>query len=205
MNSNNLKKIFSIENRTRYFVHAVFCLAVLSVAIFSLLVVGNKSLDKKNELAALETKKINFFESIEIKGKAVVVYDAANGKEIFSKNPDEALPLASLTKVLTAVVASGKLDDNQQIKITKEYLSTEGDSKFVVGDMWRAKDLRDFTLLTSSNDGALALAAVAGSINIPKLAESENPEMEFVKEMNAVASKIGLVHSRFYTNTVWTL
>ena len=116
------------------------------------------SLNKKNSVVIKE--KIDQFENISLKAKGVVVFDVINNREIFSKNPDMPLPLASLTKVLTAVITNEKLNNDQEIKITAEYLEPEGDSKLIVGDIWRIDDLRDFTLLTSSNDGAFALAAI---------------------------------------------
>ena len=87
---------------------------------------------------------------------------------------------------MTAIIAEGKLEDGQKIQITEEDLLPEGDSKLVVGDTWGAGDLRDFTLLTSSNDGAFALASVIKS------------EPQFIKEMNDTAEIIGLSNSKFF-------
>jgi serine-type D-Ala-D-Ala carboxypeptidase (penicillin-binding protein 5/6) len=198
MDLNNLKTIFSIENRTKYFVHVFSFLLLLSIIVFSLLIVGSRALDKKKEVVEKKDPAI-YFQNISLKGKGVVVYDIVSNKQIFSKNAEEPLPLASLTKVLTVIVASSRLSDDQKIKMAKEYLSAEGDSKFVVDDTWQVKDLRDFTLLTSSNDGALALASVAGGVaNVPRPASSENPEAQFVREMNATATQIGLTNSKFF-------
>ena len=127
-----------------------------------------------------------------------------NDKELFGKNSNEPLPLASLTKVMTAITINGKINDNQKVKITPADLKSEGDSKLVVGDTWQAKDLRDFTLLTSSNDGAFALAAVAESeqivppYNNPASTSPEELRNRFIKEMNDTASKIGLTNSKFF-------
>jgi len=85
--------------------------------------------------------------------------------------------------------------NDQAIQITKEDLSPEGDSKLVVGDTWQAKDLRDFTLLTSSNDGAFALAAIA-KIETPNSPPTD--QTEFIKKMNDTAGKIGLSNSKFF-------
>lgn len=201
MNLNDFKKIFGIENRTKYFVQVLIYLFVVSVAIFALLIIGTKSLNKKGDVATKE--KINYFENLTLEGNGIVVFDIINNREIFSKNPDVPLPLASLTKIMTVVTTNGKLDDNQKIKITKEDLGPEGDSKLVVGDSWLASDLRDFTLITSSNDGAFALAAVAKSEQIISSYNdaSTSPEElknQFVEEMNETASQIGLSNSKFF-------
>ena len=105
------------------------------------------------------------------------------------------MPLASLTKVMTAVTAYAFLSDSANVKILLEYLEPEGDSGLVVDDIWRASDLRDFTLLTSSNDGAFALAAVAESQTAEK---GGDPQAQFLKAMNNKAAEIGLSNSRFF-------
>ena len=182
VNTNNFKDFFGIEMRTKYFVRILACLCIASVIIFALFIIGSNSLNKKITVK----EKINPFQGINLEAKGVVVWDVVNKRELFSKNSDLPLPLASLTKVMTAVTADGKLEDGQEIKITKEDLSPEGDSKLVVGDIWQARDLWDFTLLTSSNDGAFALAAVAEA------------QPQFIEEMNKTASKIGLSNSKFF-------
>jgi D-alanyl-D-alanine endopeptidase (penicillin-binding protein 7) len=192
---NNFKNFFTIENRTKYFTHILIYFFIASVVVF-VLIIGNSSLDKIKNATAKE--KTNFFENLALEGKGVVVFDVINNREIFSKNPDMPLPLASLTKVMTAVTTDGKLDDNQKVKITKEDLAPEGDSKLVVGDTWKAKDLRDFTLLTSSNDGALALAAVVEAKESLTSGGLSAVKDQFIKEMNETASKIGLLNSKFF-------
>jgi len=195
---NKIKNIFSIENRTKYFVFVLVCLLTVSVLIFAILILGNQSLQKRTIVTTKE--KLNAFENITLEGKSAIVFDVINNQELFSKNPDEPLPLASLTKILTAVVTSKKLKENQTIKITEKDLSPEGDSGLVVGDIWKMHDLRDFTLLTSSNDGAFALASITEKQD-PNGSSGENQnneETEFVKEMNEVALNLGLTNSKFF-------
>ncbi len=198
---NKFKKFFDKEAMTKYFVLALVCLLIFSVLIFSLLIIGEKSLNKKNAATAIKTP--NAFEEIGLEAKSAVVWDVVGKRELFSKNPDLPLPLASLTKVMTAVTTDGKLNDGKKIKITSEDLLPEGNSGLVVGDTWLAKDLRDFTLLTSSNDGASVLAAVAESEQIIPpynnvLASPEELRNQFIKEMNSTATKIGLSNSKFF-------
>lgn len=191
---NDFKNFFNIENRTKYFVHVLLCLFAVSVSIFAIFIIGNNSLEKNKN--AVVAKKINYFENLSLEGKGIVVFDVINKREIFSKNPDVPLPLASLTKVMTAVTTDGKLGDDQKIKITENDLKPEGDSKLIVGDSWKAKDLRDFTLLTSSNDGAFALAAMVETQITSNT--STDTRSEFIKTMNQTAAKIGLANSRFF-------
>lgn len=196
---NNLKKIFEREKRTKYFIHVLVFLFFVSVLVFSLLIIGQKSLNKR-EITTV-TKTSNPFQDITLEAKGVTVLDVINNRELFVKNEDESLPLASLTKVMTALVLSAKFPNSSNIKILPEYLEPEGDSKLVVGDIWRAKDLKDFTLLTSSNDGAFALAAIAeAKENNPEgdLYTQEDLRNKFIEEMNNTASEIGLTNSRFF-------
>lgn len=180
-----------MEGRTRYFIHVLIYLLIASIALFSLLIIGGNALHQRK--APINEPAFNPFAQVELEAKSVIVWDVVNQRELFAKNPDLPLPLASLTKVMTAVTAKDLLPDNERVIITKEDLAPEGDSKLVVGDSWSAKDLRDFTLLTSSNDGALALAAVAE-------ATETNPEAKakFIEEMNSTAAKIGLNNSKFF-------
>jgi serine-type D-Ala-D-Ala carboxypeptidase (penicillin-binding protein 5/6) len=195
---NKLKKLFSIENRTKYFVFVLLCLLMASIFIFTVLILGNQALQKNKK--ALIQEKTNAFADLNLEAKSVIVFDVVNHQEIFSKNPDESLPLASLTKILTAVVFSRKLKDNQMVRINEKYLYPEGDSGLVAGDEWKASDLRDFTLLTSSNDGACALAAITEKQNTSDYSSSTqaSKETEFVTEMNKTALSLGLTNSKFF-------
>ena len=194
-----LKKIFNIETRTKYFVPVLAFLFTFSVLVFSLFLIGEKALNKK----VVPPPVANIFAEVNIEAKSAIVWDVVKNKELFSKNANTPLPLASLTKVVTAITTNGTIKEDQKIKITKEDLSPDGDSNLIVGDVWRTGDLRDFTLLTSSNDGAFALAAVtktkiANDFMKEPLSMSVDVRAEFIKRMNENASKIGLTNSRFF-------
>lgn len=192
MEENNQTAILGIEKRTKYFIHVLAGLCVISVIVFMLLVLGSKSLGEQ-EAAAVDLAP-DPFQNIELQAKGAVVWDVINHRELFSKNADLPLPLASLTKVMTALTANSKLPGSYNVKIEQQYLEPEGDSNLIAGDVWQADDLRDFTLLTSSNDGAFALAAVSEL----REGNSANSEEKFIKAMNAKASEIGLSNSRFF-------
>lgn len=192
MIKDKFKKILEIETRTKYFTHFLLCLLVTSIVSFSLLIVLETTprIKKTNQI-----KKANAFETVDLEAKSAVVWDVVNGRTIFSKNCDEPLPLASLTKVMTAITATKEIDTNQKVKITPEDLSPEGDSNLIVGDTWRASELRDFTLLTSSNDGAYALASVIKANHNNQITNTDD---DFIKNMNDNASDIGLSSSKFF-------
>jgi len=64
---------------------------------------------------------------------------------------------------MTAIVALEMLPEETVVTIQKEDVAQEGDSGLLVGERWRLADLLRYILTTSSNDGASAVATVAGS------------------------------------------
>ena len=133
-----------------------------------------------------ETKIISPFEKIFIDAKAVFVYDITASKTLYAKNQDERLPLASLTKVMSALVASELAPSNKIITITREAVATEGDSGLYIGERWYLKDLIDFSLISSANDGVKAIA-----LNFDN----------FVNQMNIRANTIGMKNTYFINET----
>lgn len=129
-----------------------------------------------------------------ILGRSAYVYDIVSGKTLYEKNSDAQLPLASLTKIMTALVAYRALPKDTVVVISKEALLPEGSSGFEVGERWHIKDLIDFTLITSSNDGARALALTVES-------GTENPLDAFTKRMDALSHQIGLSQTYFLNDT----
>jgi len=135
------------------------------------------------------------FKDIDITARAAYVWDIKNQKALYNKNAGKQLPLASLTKLMTALIAYEHLDAENRVAITTEALLEEGDSMFSGGEIFTMHDLANFTLITSSNDGAYALAAATGAA----LASSQNPTDAFINTMNAKAEELGLSQS-YFTN-----
>jgi serine-type D-Ala-D-Ala carboxypeptidase (penicillin-binding protein 5/6) len=153
------------------------------------------------------------FGDVVIEAKSAYVYDSVTGEVLFEKNSDLQLPLASLTKVMTALTASNLLEDRDLVRITGDDLREEGDSGLVADEEWSVKNLIDFSLIVSSNDGARALASVAGAflratrasstreLPVAVPATSSAPSTEaFVREMNATADRLGL-HESYFLNS----
>lgn len=135
------------------------------------------------------------FGDITISAKAAYVWDVAKQRPLYTKNAQAQLPLASLTKLMTALVASELYDTDTPIPITLDAIRQDGENGFEDGDEWEVKDLLDFTLMTSSNDGAYALAAAAGTSG------GDSGEESFVKKMNEKAEEIGLTQTYFINAT----
>ncbi len=139
----------------------------------------------------------DIFGDVQVKAKSAVVWDVAEQRMLFNKNGDDVLPLASVTKLMTALVAYSLIDPEDIVTISAEALKTEGDSGFVDGEKFSMRDLADITLITSSNDGATALgASVASAMNT-----KSDPESIFVEAMNLKAEELGLSKTHFKNST----
>jgi D-alanyl-D-alanine carboxypeptidase len=138
------------------------------------------------------------FKDIELSAKSAIVWDVKEGRAIYSHNPDMLMPLASLTKVMMAVTAESLVPDYTVVTIRKEFLEEEGDSGLLEDENWTLKDLLDFSLVASSNDGARAIASVVGAVSSGS-ASYDIGRKEFIERMNEMAKKIGLT-SMYFTN-----
>lgn len=134
------------------------------------------------------------FENIELVAKSAFVWDIKNQKVIFEKNPDQIMPIASITKMFTAIMALDLLPPETEIKIEKKFLEAEGDTGLYVDEKWTLKDLLDFSLLVSSNDGTRAIASVAGAI-YSGVDNFELGRIEFINQLNQKLKTIGLYNT----------
>jgi len=180
----------------RFFASLAGILFLLLAVIFF---VGIK-VEHKNPLLPAKIA-VNPFVDIELTAKSAYVLDARTGKVLFDKNDSERLPLASLTKVMTALVASTIAPPTSTITITREAIETGGDSGLQVGEKWSLKKLTDFSLTSSSNDGARAIALALGNIGNLDDASASTTENDFIKQMNSEAKKIGMSQSYFLNDT----
>lgn len=127
-------------------------------------------------------------------GKAAILIEPDTGAVIYSKNPDEKLYPASITKIMTGLLAVENLNLSDTITITDDMLkalpSDAARQGIVPGEVIMVKDCLYSLLLRSNNDMAVALAfAVAGS------------EEEFAKLMTERAHSIGAVNTNFANAT----
>ena len=128
----------------------------------------------------------------DVDAKSAVLMEAETGTVLYSKNADEALPPASVTKVMTLLlvmeaVDSGALSLDEEISVS-EYASSMGGSQVFLepGEKMTAGELIKCVSVASANDAAVALAErVCGS------------EEAFVNRMNERAAELGLKNTRF--------
>jgi D-alanyl-D-alanine carboxypeptidase len=137
------------------------------------------------------------FYGISILAESAYVLDLATFEVLYEKEGEAQMPLASLTKLMTALVAHEMLPESARVPITAEALREEGDSGFHENETYDAPSLLDFTLLTSSNDGAAALAAAAGAA----LSGPDDARAAFIAKMNETARRLGLSQTFFINPT----
>lgn len=152
-------------------------------------------------LGTLTAPKENPYGKLELIAKASYVYDLKNKKELFEKNADEILPLASITKIMTALVALSLVPETTEVTIPAEALKMEGNSGLQAGTRWLLRDLLAFTLLSSSNDGAVAVSSTVGGIFATSTTGFEPNRSLFIGEMNRFARVIGLTSTQFQNET----
>lgn len=136
------------------------------------------------------------FGTLKIIARTAYVLDVRTGRVLYEKNAESQFPLASLAKVMSALVAHNIAPD-ATITITPDILTTEGDSGLLRDERWRLSNLIDFTLITSSNDGARAFASV-GALSI---VENRDPAPTFVDHMNEKAQELGMAQTFFLNET----
>jgi serine-type D-Ala-D-Ala carboxypeptidase (penicillin-binding protein 5/6) len=130
-------------------------------------------------------------EEVNINAHGAALIDVTSGRILYSKQGDKPMRIASLTKVMTAIVAieHGELSD--EVKVNNRAAGKEGSSLYLkAGDSMSLNHLLYGLMLRSGNDGATAIAEhVGGSVE------------GFVFLMNQKAKLIGMDHTEFSNPT----
>ncbi len=122
----------------------------------------------------------------EVLAKSAIVV-SENGDVLFEKDADLKLPIASLTKVMTALVVLENIDKNEIITITQDAIETEGIAgRFFPGEKMPAIDLLKIMLVISSNDAAGAFYEYF-----------KEKGVDLVSLMNKKAKEIGMENTNF--------
>ncbi|MFA5888827.1 MAG: serine hydrolase [Candidatus Paceibacterota bacterium] len=173
-------------------------LVILIVSmVFMIYAVLNKPI-KKETIVYNEKISSRVFDGIELEAKSAYVFDVVKNEVIFKKNEFTQLPLASVTKLMMALTATELVPNNSQVTIKKEFLKEEGDTGLLADESWKLKDLLDFSLMVSSNDGARSVASVIGATNL-KTDDYNLGRKDFVLKMNEKANELGLKQT-YFTN-----
>jgi len=130
-------------------------------------------------------------EEPDIFAKSAVVLNFRNDRKdntLLQKNINQVLPIASLTKLMTAIVVMENYNPEAIIKVSKEAINVDSaNGGLIDGEELKVKDLLYIMLVESSNDAAMSLA-------------KDNPQMtydEFILKMNSRAKELGLKNTSF--------
>lgn len=147
----------------------------LGLAQFSVTNIARATQEAENELTS---------------ARAMCVIERNSGRVLYSKNEHERLPMASLTKIITAIVAiENNADLDRVIEIPKEATGIEGSTIYLkAGEHLSIRDLLFGLMLRSGNDAAVALSiATSGSVDA------------FMTLANEFVARLGLVNTHLVT------
>ena len=155
-------------------------LILLCLLLMSFLPISNLCLQR------IENVSANYISTSSAKGMCVI--EKESGRVLYSKNKDQKLPMASTTKVATAITAIENCDNlDEMIVVNERSVGVEGTSIYLREDEEiKVIDLLYGLMLRSGNDSATALAYhIGGSVD------------DFAKMMNETAKKAGANNSNF--------
>jgi D-alanyl-D-alanine carboxypeptidase (penicillin-binding protein 5/6) len=136
------------------------------------------------------------FAHIQLRADSAYVYDLSTHEVLFALHPDTPRPLASLTKVATVLAASEVLSPDSTITIPYDTGPVGRPERLSRGAIWKVRDVINFTLITSSNQGADILAASADMLLHQKYPEAPEGSATLWR-MNNLAQTLGLVSMYF--------
>ena len=142
---------------------------------------------KQNVANSEENKNNNKINNPELNARIALIYDRASGRIIYEKNGNKQTPMASTTKILTAIVTLENADLKETVTIGPKAAGIGGSRLGLKkNDKITVNDLLYGLMLRSGNDAAVALAIhVGGSIE------------GFADMMNKKAEELGLTNSHF--------
>lgn len=127
-----------------------------------------------------------------LNAKSAILMEEATGNILYESNPDERLPIASVTKVMTMLlimeaVDSGKISLDDMVTVSGNAMSYGGSTMFLeTGEQLTVNDMLKGIAVASANDGCVAMAEhLAGS------------ESAFVDMMNEKAKELGMENTHF--------
>lgn len=123
-----------------------------------------------------------------ISAKSAILVCADTGDVLYEKNSDEKMNIASITKIMTAILVIENCDDlDTKVKIKSEYCNIEGSSMYLEsGKSYTVRELLYGMMLASGNDAATALSYfISGSTE------------KFARLMNEKATELGMNNSSF--------
>ena len=129
---------------------------------------------------------------LNINAKSTILMEQSTGQILYEQNPDEQLPIASVTKIMTLLliceaIDAGKITIDDNVTVSERSMSMGGSTMFLeTGDVISVDEMLKGIVVASANDGAVAMAEyISGS------------EAEFVSQMNQRAKELGMENTQF--------
>lgn len=178
----------------------IITIALISLsAIFSFFALPEATTHIKAENKTASVVAPLYFQNVELEAKAAYVYDLTTEQELFSKNANQSLPLASLTKIMTAVTAAEIAPSPLTIvTIDEASLHESGNNDLYIDERWDLSKILQFMLVASSNDAA---SAVATSIGPAVQGTFGSARESFINAMNSKARELELYTLQFSNPT----
>lgn len=141
-------------------------------------------------------KNVAFADEIKVNSKAVYLVDSATGTEMYSSRSDDRLPIASMVKIMTTLLAlesvdRGELSIDEMVPVSDVAAGMGGSQVFLdSGKEYKAGELIKSIIVASANDSCVAMAErLSGSVE------------GFVRDMNERAKALGMNNTNFVNCT----
>ena len=140
----------------------------------------------KREVFLLQTLLLSLQSQQEITAQSYLAVNFSDNSVVLEKNPNQPYSIASITKIMNAVIALENIDTDQTITLTEKMLEPLGQSpSLFLGLSVSAENLLKASLIQSTNDASEALAYFVG-------------KEKFVDLMNLKAKEINMTNTVFY-------
>ncbi|BBB25597.1 D-alanyl-D-alanine endopeptidase [Amphritea japonica ATCC BAA-1530] len=166
-------------------------IGIFITSVLSLPAIAQEKLSVQTTAISSATQKLLSLnqENIELASVSAAVIDARTGAPLYSKNAELILPIASVTKLMTAMVTlDSKLPLNEKIRFTQAQKEANNNyyTRIRIGSLLPRKDVIRIALMSSENMAASALGHTYPGGN-----------MAFVKAMNLKALQLGMTQTTF--------
>jgi len=131
-----------------------------------------------------------------LRADAAYVWDVAGQRALYKKNEGDTLPLASITKLMTALLSHELITNQTKVDVPLAAIQQSGNSGLLAGEELTAEELSQLALISSSNDAAYALGASVGA-----LLGDRDPAQQFIEGMNIRANELQLPTLSFKNTT----
>ncbi len=164
-----IKKIITVT--------AIFAAVVLLIGAF-----GGRKAEETQAMSVYAGKN-----GVDTRAEAAVLLEVESKSLLYAQSAEKRLPMASTTKIMTAILVLEQGDIDETVTVTAESVGVEGSSMYLkAGERFTKKELLYGLMLQSGNDAAMALAIA-----------TDGSAQAFTERMNRKAQALGLAATHF--------